>query len=138
MSLFDRPSDQEAFWTPSPTVYVGELKSLEPFNKGKYGPSLKWTWVIFDINSGEPILHNGKPATFDQLSGTALTPRTKARSWVNKHLAPTREVKEGDDPDELAQAILGKRVRLSFGMDVDENDKEVVNLNAVLAYVAAA
>lgn len=134
MAIFKRPTDEAAFFTPSPGTVIGELKALDEFNKGKYGPSMRWTWVLFDINTKQPILFNDKPATYDALSGVELNPGTKARAWANKHLAPEREVAAGEDPDKLERDLIGKRVRLNFSLDVDENDKEVVKLTSLLAY----
>ena len=115
-------------WNPA------RVTENEPFDKGKFGPSIRWTWIVFDINSKEPVLFEDKPATVDALSGTDMGPRAKARAWANKHLAPTREVVEDEDPDALMKELIGKRVKLNFTIKEDENGNEQVVLGSLFAY----
>lgn len=137
MSLFQTPSDKPSFFVPEPKSYIGELVTIEKFERGKFGPSTKWVWALYDIATGEPVLFNETIAKVDALSTTNLGPGSKSRKWFDKHLAPHRQVVEGEDPDQLVEEVIGKRVRLTFVLSEDEDGKEKVVLSSqggVLAY----
>lgn len=130
MALFKKPSATDGFYVPEPGSYIGELVALEEFTGGKFGPSIRWQWVLFDSNTKLPVLFEGKPAKVDSLSSPSMGPSAKARKWANAHLAPNRRVIDDEDPDALQKELIGKRVILTFVRTEDDAGRKTSKLSS--------
>lgn len=130
MALFKKPSAQDGFFVPEPGSYIGELVEMTEFNGGKYGPSVRWQWVLYSMDTKLPILFEGKPAKVDALSSPAMGPSAKARKWANAHLAPNRRVIDDEDPEALQRELIGKRVILTYVRTEDDAGKKSTKLSS--------
>lgn len=128
MPLFNTPTDVEGFYVPESGTYILDLVAIQEGPELQFGPTIKWLWTVYDMQS-QPVLYEGNPAKTDALSSRKMGPRAKARKWTEAHLG--RPLVEGEDATALESEIVGKKVMGLFA----PNEKGDVRLQQLTQYV---
>ena len=88
------------------TVTVLRIEDMEP---GQYGERMRWVLSLAD-EDGEPVTwDSGDVFEWFQQTGTTLGPKSTARKWADALMG--RDLREGDDGDDVADALIGKSAR---------------------------
>lgn len=120
MAINQAPEEEAVFQDPSqgyqaiPTGdYVLKVKALKGCPPGQFGPMIEWVFNIAHADSSTPIYdQDGKPAELRQRTGTALTPKAKARKWMEAFL--DRDV-DGERGPALSKEVVGRKANASIG-----------------------
>jgi len=92
-----------------PGTYVVTVLRIEDMEPGLYGDRMRWVMALTD-DAGEPVTwDNGEPYEWWQQTGTTLGPKSTARKWADALMG--RDLREGDDGDDVADALIGKSAR---------------------------
>ena len=93
-----------------PGRYLVRVERLEPTEHAEFGPGLRWVLTLDSLATQPPTpLYQTDGTRFElwQTTSRKLTPRAKARRWLEAFL--DRDLQERESGAELAQAVLGRR-----------------------------
>lgn len=128
--MFENPS--EGFQAVDPGRYIVRVVGLDPTEHVEYGPGIKWRFNLAEQATGTPIYQaDGSMYELWQTTSTKLSPRSRARPWVEALLG--RDLADGDTGPALAQEVIGKKALALVG----PNDKGYTSILSMSPYKAA-
>ena len=135
---FNNATNQEANFVES-GKYIGKVVRTEESDEGGFGPGLKWVWHLATPNpQGKATTlfgTDGEPYEFYQWSSLKLSPRAKARGWVEALL--DRPLEDGESGEAISQAIVGKVAMLLIGPQVGEDGQTRMKIMSIEPYRAS-
>ena len=118
--VFERPREDSS--PLEPDRYILKLVRLEELPPSEqhpdWGPSIKWVFHCARFASGEVIYtDDGQLYEFFQMTSPKLTPKSRARPWVETFLG--RALTADDEPEAIATALVGTKAVAMIGPDND-------------------
>lgn len=113
--MFDNPN--QGFEAVEAGRYVVKCVRLEAVNHAEYGPGIKWVFNLANPLTDPPTpIYQADGTLYElwQTTSTKVTPRSKARPWLETLLG--RPIVDGQDTGEaLAAAVVGKKAQALIG-----------------------
>jgi hypothetical protein len=95
--------------TIEPGTYTVTVLRIEDMEPGQYGERMRWVLALTDEDGAPVTWDNGDPYEWWQQTGTTLGPKSTARKWADALMG--RDLRDGDDGDDVADALIGKSAR---------------------------
>ena len=95
--------------TIEPGTYTVTVLRIEDMEPGQYGERMRWVLALTDEDGVPVAWDNGDPYEWWQQTGTTLGPKSTARKWADALMG--RDLRDGDDGDDVADALIGKSAR---------------------------